>query len=338
MANFFKNLRRPSIDASKLFPADSKIVANQVNQQEKEALNKSMKSGKAHYTDYASSLDLGTSDATSASKGTVLERKRILKRFANNAIVQSIIRTRTSQVIRYGRPARFSSEGVGYKIVPKNPSKSGKLSPQQLNRIHDLEDFIQNTGAEWTPQRGGGFAQFLSEFVYNHYVFDQINVEKIRGKDGHLNHFNFVDGGTVVLKDLPKSVDKPRHFLQMTGEQEKPVEFTEDELTFSIYNAHADVARHGYGYSEVEAALDQLQYQFDTEQFNARFFSQGGTTRGILLIDTGATAAQNTAALNSIRREWQASFSGTNGAWKIPVVSAHDAKFVNMTQSSKDME
>lgn len=31
-------------------------------------------------------------------------------------------------------------------------------------------------------------------------------------------------------------------------------------------------------------------------------------------------------------------FSGINGAWKIPVITAEDVKFVNMTQSSKDME
>ena len=31
-------------------------------------------------------------------------------------------------------------------------------------------------------------------------------------------------------------------------------------------------------------------------------------------------------------------FSGINGAWKIPVITAEDVNFVNMTQSSKDME
>lgn len=29
---------------------------------------------------------------------------------------------------------------------------------------------------------------------------------------------------------------------------------------------------------------------------------------------------------------------GINGSWKIPIIQAHDAKYVNMTQSSKDME
>lgn len=335
----FDRFRKSSVKSDDWY-ADTNKLAKDAYQSEKETLEKSVRSGRAQYTTAIGSLDVGVSDESTASKGTLYERKQVLRNASNNIIVQSIIRTRTNQVLHYSRPAKYSNDGAGFRILPKNPPKNGKLTAQQQNRINDLEDFISNTGWAWTPQRGGGFSQFISEFIFNHYVFDQINCELIRDSNGKLNHFNMVDGGTVLLKDLPKNKDMPRTFIQYPdGSLSHGVTFNEHQMTFVTYNNHADNKRYGYGFSAVEASMAELGYQMDAEQFNARFFAQGGTTRGILLIDTGQNAIQqNTAAMNSLRREWQASFSGVNGAWKIPVVSANDAKFVNMTQTSKDME
>lgn len=335
----FNKFKRSSFDSSDWYEENNDLVKN-AYKKEQETIQKSMPKGRSQASTAVSSLDVGVSNESTASKGSMYEHKQLLRNASNNVIVQSIIRTRTNQVVRFARPARYSNDGAGFKILPKNPPKDGQISKTMQNRIYALEEFIKNTGWEMVPQRGGGFRQFLSEFIFNHYVFDQINTELVRDKNDKINHFNMVDGGTVLLKDLPKSVDKPRRFVQYpSGQQSKPIEFNEHNMTFVIFNAHANVNRHGYGFSAVDAALPELGYEMDTEQFNARFFAQGGTTRGLLLIDTGDNAVQqNTSAMNSLRREWQASYSGVNGAWKIPVVSAHDAKFVNMTQSSKDME
>lgn len=74
----------------------------------------------------------------------------------------------------------------------------------------------------------------------------------------------------------------------------------------------------------------------NTEVFNDRFFSHGGTTRGILHVKTGQQQSQQ--ALDIFRREWRSSLAGINGSWQIPVVSAEDVKFVNMTPSANDMQ
>ena len=84
--------------------------------------------------------------------------------------------------------------------------------------------------------------------------------------------------------------------------------------------------------------LPQLSYETNTEQFNARFFSQGGTTRGILVLNPNGDAQQQQMAIAGIRRQWNSQGAGMNGAWKVPMISGQDAKFVNMTQTSKDME
>src|SRR5699024_4368699 len=66
------------------------------------------------------------------------------------------------------------------------------------------------------------------------------------------------------------------------------------------------------------------------------FFSHGGTTRGLLNIKP--MGQQSQVSLEAFRREWQNSVSGANASWKIPVITAEDAKFVNMTPSANDMQ
>lgn len=314
-------------------------LTKQIELHQAETLNKSMPKGKALQGSSVVGLDGskgGTTKIDTFHDGTMIQKKKVLHDFSQNIIVQSIIRTRNSQIRKYTRPANESTDGVGFEIVPKDPK--AKLTPQKQNAINELEDFIKYTGVDPKSRKNRTFSTFVSQFIYNHYVYDQINVEKVRDSKHKLHHFNLLDAGTIVYDKLPTKVDEQPTYKQVLPLGRKSIKFSPDELTFTVYNDFADDQREGYGYSEVEAALSHLGYHIDTEQFNARFFSQGGTTRGLLVIDSGGSTQANMASLQSLRREWQTRASGLNGAWKIPVISAHDAKFVNMTQSSKDME
>jgi len=303
--------------------------------------------GKAFNRDsLAVGLDINSNSADIAlDNNRILRTKNLLYSYSKDIIVQSIIGTRTNQVRKFARPSRLSKDNIGYEIVPKNPrGKNGKPTVQQLNEAKKIEEFIQNTGSEYQSQRKD-FPSFLSQLLYNHFVYDQINVERVfrHPNDNYMNHFIMVDARNVVFKNIPRSADMPRKFLQYPNRTNTalgaPIEFSEKELTFSTYNHDTDLQRHGYGESDVEKSFKHLKMHMDTEQFNARFFSQGGTTRGILVIGSkDSNMQQNAAALSALRRQWQSSFQGVNGAWKIPVISATDAQFVNMTQSSKDME
>ena len=303
--------------------------------------------GKAFNRDsLAVGLDINSNSADIAlDNNRILRTKNLLYTYSKDIIVQSIIGTRTNQVRKFARPSRLSKDNIGYEIVPKNPrGKNGKPTVQQQNEAKKIEEFIQNTGSEYQSQRKD-FPSFLSQLLYNHFVYDQINVERVfkNPNDAYMNHFIMVDARNVVFKNIPRSADMPRKFLQYPNRTNtalgEPIEFSEKELTFSTYNHDTDLQRHGYGESDVEKSFNHLKMHMDTEQFNARFFSQGGTTRGILVIGSkDSNMQQNAAALSALRRQWQSSFQGVNGAWKIPVISATDAQFVNMTQSSKDME
>lgn len=344
----WKNFFSSSKDNTNLprYIETNETMQKDIRDQERQSILKSIY-GKANNRDEMSTaLGISSSKHTNLDSNRILRNKNILHEYSQDIIVQSIIRTRTNQVRKYARPARLSKDNVGYEIIPKKPlGENNKPSSRQKNEAEEIEEFIQNTGKKWQPQRLD-FPSFISEFIYNRYVYDQINVERVfaNPNDKYMHHFNFVDARNVIIKEIPKSIDQPRTFLQYPNRTNttlgKPVVFNEKQLTFSIFNYQMDLDRHGYGYSEVESSYDHLRFHMDTEQFNARFFSQGGTTRGILVLDQqGKGGTQQTAAsMSALRRQWQSQFSGINGSWKIPVIAANDAKFVNMTQTSKDME
>ena len=362
-----KRLFQPKYDSDYIDATDS---ATQIMKQaEKESLlngveiSKSAKSRAfSKLSPLVTTLDMTSSNSKKANRDAakmdlsrILRDKKNLEIFSQDVIIQAIIRTRTNQVRRYARPAKSSLSGAGYEIIAKDPKGAqGNPSEDQKKAIDKYEKFIFNCGNKWSPQRQG-FGNFISGFVANRYIYDQINVERVfadnknnskaNGKLPKLDHFNLVDAGTVVFDDLTQSMDEPRKFKQYPSYSGsaaigKGISFTEENLTFSVYNNQTSVDRMGYGYPEVEAVIDQITAHKETEHFNALFFHQGGTTKGILVLNAGngTSNQQNAAALAALRRSWQSNFSGTNGAWKMPVIAGSDAKFINLSQSSKDME
>lgn len=263
-----------------------------------------------------------------------IRRKQTFYNYAKgNLVAQSIIRTRISQIRKFAFPSRQTPDGVGFHIVPKD--HKAKLTNKEKQRVKELEDFIYHTGKDYKDYRDD-FQAFLTKFVFDYFVYDQINIERLyeSARSKKLNHFNMVDAGTIVIKENPKHIDEPRKFSQIIDGKEAHI-FDERHLTFSTYWDSGNVSTGGYGCSPVEASLNHLGYFNDTELFNATFFKQGGTTRGLLVINSGDQYSQ--VALDSLQRSWS-NLAGINGAWKIPVMTAASAQFVNMTQSSKDME
>lgn len=254
-----------------------------------------------------------------------------------NIILNAIINTRVNQVSMFCTPARYSDKGVGYEVRLKDPLEV-PTSHDKAN-IKKIESFLEHTGSDPNDFTRDTFRTFVKKLVRDRLTYDKINFELIYDKNGKLNNFKAADAATIYVAvdesgHEPKGKDAVK-YVQIL-ENKKVAEFKAKEMAWEVHNPRTDITVGRYGYPELEVALNHLQYHENTETFNARFFAQGGTTRGLLQIKTGQEQSQQ--ALSAFRREWQTMFSGINGAWKIPVITAEDVKFVNMTQSSKDME
>lgn len=258
----------------------------------------------------------------------------VLKSYGNNIILNSIINTRANQVSLFCQPSRYSEKGVGFQVRLRDIN----LEPNQYqaSTIRKIESFILNTGDGVDTNRDS-FTDFAKKLVRDTYRFDQVNFEKVFDSNGKFIRFVMKDPTTIFY-----ATDKNGH-IPSTGVRYVQVmdgkvvaKFTARDMAFSIRNPRSDIYSAGYGYSELEIALKHFIAHENTERFNDRFFSHGGTTRGILQIKTEGNQSQH--ALDMFKREWKNSLSGINGSWQIPVVSADDVKFVNMTPSARDME
>jgi hypothetical protein len=264
----------------------------------------------------------------------------VLKNYSNDILLNTIILTRANKAMNYAEPARSNEDHMGFQVRLKDIS--AKPTPDQMNSILRAERYIEKMGVEFDPQRED-FRAFLRQYIFNTYVYDQVNYENTfsDGVDGRgvLNHTRMVDPTTVYyLQDKEgKRRTTGKVYAQVDPGSQKIVrKFDAKEMAFFIRNPRTDVSLGHYGTSELEIGLRQIISLESTEVFNDRFFSHGGTTRGIINIKAKST--QSRTALEAFKREFQTSLGGINGAWRLLAISAEDVQFVNLTPQAQDMQ
>lgn len=259
----------------------------------------------------------------------------VLKRYGSNIILNAIINTRANQVSMFARPSRFSEKGQGFVVRLKDIND--KPTPSQEKKIRQIEQFILNTGDNVDETRDS-FVTFCKKLTRDTYMYDQVNFEKVyNSPKGELKYFKLVDPSTVfIATDKDGKVPKTGERYVQVIDDKIVARFTPQEMAFAVRNPRTDIYAGGYGYSELEIALKHFNAHENTERFNDRFFSHGGTVRGILKIKNGE--GQSQTAMDMFKREWKSSLRGINGSWQIPVVNAEDVQFVNMTPSANDIQ
>lgn len=271
-----------------------------------------------------------------------------LRRMATrNSVVSSIITTRINQVSNFTQPARFSKDGVGYEITMRNPRI--KPSEGQKSIMMAIETFIDNCGYDYDPSRDN-FDTLVRKLVRDSLTYDQLCMEVVPDRLGRPAEIYAVDASTIRAAELEfdeGSKDYPT-MTDMTGESNKldtqwvqvindqvVSEFTGRELAFAVRNPRSDINVQPYGFSELEILVHQVTSHLWAEEYNSRYFSQGGTTKGILNLKGQNISKEQ---LDAFRRQWTAQLSGMTGAWKTPVVSVDGLEYVNVSQSNREME
>lgn len=320
---------------------DRSAVVNKSKYETEEELAKAYGMKKISYVEpikMLGNIDFTGGFAYRPSKGSpARSRHTVLKEASRNIIVNAIITTRANQVAQFAQPARLDSNGVGFEVVLKDKQDTTKLKGTEEERIRELEDFLNNLGSE--PAVGGkNFRFWTRQIVRDILTYDQTNSEIVYDENGTPVSFSAVDASTIFYaanKDGSAPTENDYAYVQVVDET-TAVGFKKGELTFNIMNPRTDIYAYQYGLSPLEVSLAEVGYHDMTEEFNAKYFSQGGTTMGVLQIKTGdGTTA---ASLEDFRRDFTNFFGGVNGAWRIPVIAAEDVKYINMNQSSRDMQ
>jgi hypothetical protein len=259
-----------------------------------------------------------------------------------NSVIASIVQTRVNQISTFSQPARYTKDGVGYEIKLRDAKK--KPSKEQKEIILAVEAFLENCGYKYDPSRDG-FDTFLRKIVRDSLIFDQLTFEIVPDRLGRPAELFAVDASTIRAATVqPDAGDDYIHPDTGDFDDVKWVqvldnavisEFTGSELAFGVRNPRTDINIQPYGLSELEILVHQVTAHLWAEEYNSRYFSQGGTTKGILNLKGQNISKEQ---LDAFRRQWTAQLAGVTGAWKTPVVSVDGLEYINVSQSNREME
>lgn len=282
------------------------------------------------------------------------------------APIAAIINTRIDQVGLFTGRSRHNENGIGFKVRLKDLSK--KPTEAQLRTIEHIEEFILNCGNGEDRSRDN-FDTFLRKITRDSLTYDQVNFEITYDMWGNIEAFYNVDPKTikpatldyeptdeviensssqVKSKDIDDAIKKLKG-EEITDEEDnisfvqvvdgKPISsFSSGEMAFAVRNPQSNVRYQPYGISEIESIIKQLTSYIQTEDYNMRYFKQGGMTKGILNIKEPPQGIADRHVLESFKRQWRTQVTGSRGAWKIPVFNLPgELEFINLQQSGGEM-
>lgn len=279
-------------------------------------------------------------------KPTSLSYNILYQMSVKNSVVAAVLNTRVNQVSTFTKPARFSEDGIGYKIRLRDPLAVPTKEQQEV--INSIELFLENCGFTDDSDRDD-FDTFIRKLVRDSLTYDQMCFEIIPDRKGRPAEIVAVDAATIRAASENYSADSSwAQYAPKKNEEVKWVQvidgtvvswFTAKELAFGVRNPRTNINLQPYGFSELEMLIQQVTSHLYAEEYNSKYFSQGGTTKGIINIKSDPNGIGNKEQLESFKRQWRAQVNGMTGSWKTPVLQVPNGiEYVNVSQSNRDME
>ena len=284
-------------------------------------------------------------------------------------LVSAIIQVRCDTMLRFSRPEHRKFE-MGFAFVKRNHDEEYTAEDKEI--IANLEDFIYNCGRKAGVAQGHEMllGEFFKLIVRDALTFGSIAIEKVLTRAGALHHFRPVPGEAVyrinskISRDIiereveaavrqnqlsnkrmdnsPEADTQPAprdisyyKYVQMSYDNRVLAPFGDEDMIFKIANPQNFSDSCGYGYGLLEMALIQITAHMNTENYNSNVFTHGFAAKGLLHLKGTVTQSQ----LSAFRTQFYNSISGTQHAWRTPIVSGlDDIQWVPLAAKSNEME
>ena len=282
-------------------------------------------------------------------------------------LVSAIIQARVDTLLRFSRPEHRRFE-MGFRFVKRD--HNAEYSKDELAEIAALEDFMYNCGRkDGTPSSDRMvFGEFLKLIVRDALTFGHVAIEKVKTRKGGLHRIRPLPAENIYLINKrmsknqiaqqdkaskqtygqPLSDNDPKQdqqvndvnneyykYVQMSYNMQPLAHFGDEDLIFKNFNPQNFADSNGYCYSPLELAIINVTNHLNVENYNANFFTHGYAARGVLHLKGTVTQGQ----LMNFRRQFYNTISGTQHAWRTPIVAGLDeVQWVPMSGSAKEME
>jgi hypothetical protein len=282
-------------------------------------------------------------------------------------LISTIIQCRVDTLLRFSRPEHKKFE-MGFRFVKKDDHT--EYSEEDVANIAKLESFIYNCGrVDGTPQDDVMlFGEFLKLIARDALTFGHVAIEKIKTRNGGMHRFRPLPAESIyrIDKKLSKQFleqemktqmeaynqsrgdNDPRvdqqintvpidyyKYVQVSYDNRPMAIFGDEDMIFKLFNVQNFADSNGYCYSPLELAIMNVTNHMNVETYNANFFTHGYAARGILHLKGTVTQGQ----LANFRRQFYNTISGTQNAWRTPIVAGlEDVQWIPMSASAREME
>jgi HK97 family phage portal protein len=279
-------------------------------------------------------------------KPTSLTYNLLYSMSVKNSVVGAVINTRINQVSSFTKPSRYNTDNLGFQIRLRDPNATP--TDEQMQIISALELFIEHCGYNKDNDRDD-FDTFIRKVVRDSLTYDQLTFEILRDRRGRPAEFLATDASTIraasenfeyesYMGGSAPGKNQEVKFVQVIDGTVQAW-FTAKELAFGVRNPRTSIYLQPYGFSELEQLITQITSHLYAEEYNSKFFSQGGTTKGIINLKQDPNGVMNSEQLESFKRQWRAQVTGLTGAWKTPVLQVPNGiEYINVSQSNREME
>lgn len=250
-------------------------------------------------------------------------------------IIQAIVQTRINQIASFCKPQHDRYQ-LGFRVKLRDAEKEPTKAESKW--CDDMEKLIMRTGVTDNVRGRDSFEDFVRKVMYDSMVLDQMTFEIVPNRKGKPAEWYAVDASTIRLADTASThmnedlKDSIRYVQIYDGMIIS--EYTQEELCFGVRNPRTDLRLYGYGVSELEMLIPVITSLLFSFEYNQNFFTQGSAAKGIINFKGTVPERQ----LASFRRQWYQMLTGASGAWKTPITNSEDLQYINLQQSSRDME
>ena len=149
----------------------------------------------------------------------------------------------------------------------------------------------------------------------------------------------------VTREWLESKLDEDSHLKEELRWHHGFVDFVEDgEEDVEMFDLNVQSDFHGFSVdgavvhnSEIEQSVLTITSHMNAETYNRKFFSQGSTSKGILVFNGSVPPDQ----LEMFRKQWYQQGVGVNNAWRMPIISLGkdgQMQYQTLQNTNKEME
>jgi hypothetical protein len=314
-------------------------------------------------------FDQATQHFIQKTKMSRISNKTLKDVSVRDWLVSSIVQLRADTMLRFSRPEHRRFE-MGFHIVKRD--KNAHYTPEEHEEIKAVEDFIYHCGRteKVAPGQEMLFGEFLKLTMRDAMTFGYVAIEKVLSRRGAMHHFRPVPAESTYLinqktsRDVvereveaarmhfmhrlqgltndPLSYSQPTprdiayyKYVQMSYDNRVLAAFGDEDMIFKLFNPQNFPDSNGYCYGPLELAIINITNHLNVENYNSNFFTHGFAAKGLLHLKGTITQSQ----LSAFRRQFYNSISGTQNAWRTPIVAGlDDVQWIPLAASAREME